>query len=219
MPAERTYVLDQAIRAVRPCGVVSVPGVYGGPVTVDMGSIVQKGLRLCSGQTHVKRYLEPLTKLIQEKKVSDTTFLITHRSNDLADGPRSLSDLQKQEGRLRESRVPSRVITSSRGTLWRLARPWPSQGHSQRQIERVEQVFEMIGKRPQTKPCEAPSAKTGPDLFAPPVPSCESAPFAHANNFMGPDPKTRNMIGTDRTRRHTLLQPPPLLTLEGCLRL
>jgi threonine dehydrogenase-like Zn-dependent dehydrogenase len=47
-----------------------------------MGSIVQKGLRLCSGQTHVKRYLEPLTKLIQEKKV-DTTFLITHRSTDL----------------------------------------------------------------------------------------------------------------------------------------
>ena len=51
-----------------------------------MGSIVQKGLRLCSGQTHVKRYLEPLTKLIQEKKV-DTTFLITHRSSDLTDGP------------------------------------------------------------------------------------------------------------------------------------
>jgi threonine dehydrogenase-like Zn-dependent dehydrogenase len=86
MPAERTYVLDQAIRAVRPCGVVSVPGVYGGPVSVNMGSIVQKGLRLCSGQTHVKRYLEPLTKLIQEQKV-DTTFLITHRSTDLADGP------------------------------------------------------------------------------------------------------------------------------------
>ena len=30
LPAERTYVLDQAIRAVRPCGVVSVPGVCGG---------------------------------------------------------------------------------------------------------------------------------------------------------------------------------------------
>ena len=86
MPAERTYVLNQAIRAVRPSGVVSIPGVYGGPVSVNMGSIVQKGLRLCSGQTHVKRYLEPLTKLIQEKKV-DTTFLITHRSTDLADGP------------------------------------------------------------------------------------------------------------------------------------
>ena len=35
---------------------------------------------------HVKRYLEPLTKLIQEKKV-DTTFIITHRSTDFADGP------------------------------------------------------------------------------------------------------------------------------------
>ena len=84
--AERTTALDQAIRAVRPCGVVSVPGVYGGPVTVNMGQIVQKGLTLRSGQTHVKRYLEPLTKLIQEKKV-DTTFMITHRSNKLDDGP------------------------------------------------------------------------------------------------------------------------------------
>ena len=84
--SERTTALDQAIRAVRPCGVVSVPGVYGGPVTVNMGQIVQKGLTLRSGQTHVKRYLEPLTKLIQEKKV-DTTFLITHRSSNLEDGP------------------------------------------------------------------------------------------------------------------------------------
>ena len=84
--AERTTALDQAIRAVRPCGVVSVPGVYGGPVTVNMGQIVQKGLTMRSGQTHVKRYLEPLTKLIQDKKV-DTTFLITHRSDKLEDGP------------------------------------------------------------------------------------------------------------------------------------
>ena len=83
---ERTAALDQAIRAVRPCGVVSVPGVYGGPVTVNMGQIVQKGLTMRSGQTHVKRYLEPLTKLIQDKKV-DTTFMITHRSNKLEDGP------------------------------------------------------------------------------------------------------------------------------------
>ena len=42
MPAERTYVLDQAIRAVRPCGVVSVPGVYGGPVTVDMARLCRR---------------------------------------------------------------------------------------------------------------------------------------------------------------------------------
>jgi threonine dehydrogenase-like Zn-dependent dehydrogenase len=71
---------------VRPCGIVSVPGVYGGPVPVNMGSIVQKGLTLKSGQTHVKRYLEPLTNLIQEGKF-DTASLITHRSTNLADGP------------------------------------------------------------------------------------------------------------------------------------
>ena len=83
MPAERTYVLDQAIRAVRPCGVVSVPGVYGGPLTINMGSIVQKGLRLCSGQTHVKRYLEPLTKLIEERRSTPPSSLA---ARILADG-------------------------------------------------------------------------------------------------------------------------------------
>ena len=86
LPLERTFALEQALKAVRPAGTVSIPGVYGGPVTVNMGQIVQKGLTLRSGQTHVKRYLEPLTKLIEQKKV-DTTFLITHRSNDLKEGP------------------------------------------------------------------------------------------------------------------------------------
>ena len=83
---QRPYVLNEAIKAVRPCGIISVPGVYGGPVPVNMGAIVQKGLTMRSGQTHVKRYLEPLTKLIQEGKL-DTMSMITHRSTDLADGP------------------------------------------------------------------------------------------------------------------------------------
>jgi threonine dehydrogenase-like Zn-dependent dehydrogenase len=39
-----------------------------------------------SGQTSVKRYLEPLTKLIQENKV-DTTSIISHRGTRLEDGP------------------------------------------------------------------------------------------------------------------------------------
>lgn len=33
---------------------------------IDMGSVVQKGLTIKGGQTHVKRYLETLTELIQE---------------------------------------------------------------------------------------------------------------------------------------------------------
>ncbi len=83
---ERPIALAEAIRAVRPCGIVSVPGVYGGPVPINMGSIVQKGLTMKSGQTHVKRYLEPLLKLIQEGKI-DTSSLITHRSTELSEGP------------------------------------------------------------------------------------------------------------------------------------
>jgi threonine dehydrogenase-like Zn-dependent dehydrogenase len=96
LPSERTFVLDQAIQAVRPGGTVSVPGVYGGPVSINMGSIVQKSPKLVSGQTSVKRYLERLTKLIQEKKV-DTTSLITHRSTELEDGPGLYETFKKKK--------------------------------------------------------------------------------------------------------------------------
>ncbi|WP_182084128.1 zinc-dependent alcohol dehydrogenase [Aureimonas sp. ME7] len=85
-PVEREFVLTQAIKAVRPGGVVSVPGVYGGPLSINMGQIVQKGLTMRSGQTHVKRYLEPLTKLIQEGKI-DMRSVVSHHSTDLAEGP------------------------------------------------------------------------------------------------------------------------------------
>ena len=83
---QRPYALEQAVIAVRPSGTVSVPGVYGGPVPVNMGAVVQKGLTIKTGQTHVKRYTDKLAKLIQDGKI-DPTFLITHRSTNLADGP------------------------------------------------------------------------------------------------------------------------------------
>ena len=83
---QRPYALEQMIQAVRSCGIVSIPGVYAGPIPINMGALVQKGLTIKSGQTHVKRYLEPLTKLIQDGTI-DPTFLITHRSTKLEDGP------------------------------------------------------------------------------------------------------------------------------------
>ena len=83
---QRPYALEQAIMAVRASGIVSVPGVYAGPVPVNMGSVVQKGLTIRSGQTHVKRFLEELTGLISSGRI-DPTFLITHRSANLEDGP------------------------------------------------------------------------------------------------------------------------------------
>ncbi len=83
---ERPYALNEAIMAVRPGGIVSVPGVYGGPVLMNMGNIVQKSLTLKSGQTSVKRYLDVLTKHIQDGKF-DMTSMVTHRSTDLEEGP------------------------------------------------------------------------------------------------------------------------------------
>jgi threonine dehydrogenase-like Zn-dependent dehydrogenase len=83
---QRPYALEQAVQAVRASGIVSVPGVYGGPVPVNMAAVVQKGLTIRSGQTHVKRYLEELSGLIADGTI-DPTFLITHRSTDLAQGP------------------------------------------------------------------------------------------------------------------------------------
>ncbi|WGF90838.1 zinc-dependent alcohol dehydrogenase [Marinivivus vitaminiproducens] len=83
---QRPYALEQMIQAVRPSGIASVPGVYAGPVPINMAAVVQKGLTIRSGQTHVKRYLEPLARLIQESRL-DPTFLITHRSGELAEGP------------------------------------------------------------------------------------------------------------------------------------
>ena len=83
---QRPYALEQMITAVRASGIVSVPGVYAGPIPVNMGSVVQKGLTIRSGQTHVKRFLEELTGLIQSGKI-DPTFLITHRSSNLEQGP------------------------------------------------------------------------------------------------------------------------------------
>ena len=83
---ERPYALNQAIQACKPSGIVSVPGVYTGAVPVMMASVVQKGLTIRSGQTHVKRWLEELTGLIQKGTI-DPTFLITHRTSDLTRGP------------------------------------------------------------------------------------------------------------------------------------
>ncbi len=83
---QRPYALEQMVMAVRPSGNISVPGVYSGPVPVNLAAIIQKGITIKTGQTHVKRYLDKLTKLIQDGTI-DPTFLITHRSHDLKEGP------------------------------------------------------------------------------------------------------------------------------------
>ena len=84
---ERPYALNEAIMACRPGGIVSVPGVYVGPIgPVMMGAFMNKSLTMKTGQTHMLRYMEPLLKRIQNGEI-DPSFIITHRSTKLEDGP------------------------------------------------------------------------------------------------------------------------------------
>ena len=77
--ADRGHALRQAILAVRKGGRVSIPGVYGGMLDKwPLGAMMEKGLELRSGQTHVQRYTEDLLARIQRGEI-DTTFLISHR--------------------------------------------------------------------------------------------------------------------------------------------
>ncbi|HEY9629948.1 MAG TPA: zinc-dependent alcohol dehydrogenase [Coleofasciculaceae cyanobacterium] len=78
METDRPNVLRQAIVACRKGGTVSVPGVYTGFVDkIPMGAFMNKGLTMKTGQTHVHRYLQPLTERIQKGEI-DPSFLITH---------------------------------------------------------------------------------------------------------------------------------------------
>lgn len=76
---DRGHVIRQVIMATRKGGRVSMPGVYGGFIDkFPIGSLMQKGLTLRTGQTHVQRYSQALYTAIAEGKI-DTTFLISHR--------------------------------------------------------------------------------------------------------------------------------------------
>lgn len=77
--ADRGHVLRMALMAVRKGGRVSIPGVYGGMVDkFPIGALMQKGVEVRTGQTHVQRYTRDLLNRIMEGQI-DTTFLISHR--------------------------------------------------------------------------------------------------------------------------------------------
>ena len=76
---DRGHVIRQVIMATRKGGRVSMPGVYGGFLDkFPIGALMQKGLTLRTGQTHVHKYNQPLYTAIAGGKI-DTTFLISHR--------------------------------------------------------------------------------------------------------------------------------------------
>jgi threonine dehydrogenase-like Zn-dependent dehydrogenase len=56
-----------------------MPGVYGGFLDkFPLGALMEKGLQVKTGQTHVQRYTKDLLDRIGEGEL-DTTFLISHR--------------------------------------------------------------------------------------------------------------------------------------------
>jgi threonine dehydrogenase-like Zn-dependent dehydrogenase len=76
--ADRIHGLRQVIVACRKGGRISMPGVYGGVADkFPIGALMEKGLSVRSGQTHVQKYSEKLLDLILGEL--DTTFLISHR--------------------------------------------------------------------------------------------------------------------------------------------
>jgi threonine dehydrogenase-like Zn-dependent dehydrogenase len=83
---DRPHVLREMIYACRPAGTLSVPGVYGGLVDkIPFGALMNKGLTLRTGQTHVNRWADDLLRRIEEGQI-DPSFVITH-SVSLAEGP------------------------------------------------------------------------------------------------------------------------------------
>jgi threonine dehydrogenase-like Zn-dependent dehydrogenase len=75
---DRAHVLREAILCCRKGGTVSVPGVYVGVIDkLPFGAVMNKGLTIKTGQTHVQRYTGPLLQKIEGGEI-DPSFVITH---------------------------------------------------------------------------------------------------------------------------------------------
>jgi threonine dehydrogenase-like Zn-dependent dehydrogenase len=96
MATDRPHALRQAIHACRKGGTVSVPGVYGGFLDkFPFGQAFNKGLTLRMGQTHMRRYMQPLLERVQKGEI-DPSFVITHRMQ-LSDAPNGYETFKNKE--------------------------------------------------------------------------------------------------------------------------
>jgi len=83
---DRPHVLREMAYVCRPAGTLSVPGVYGGLIDkFPMGQIMNKGLTIRTGQTHVRKWTDDLLRRIEQGEL-DPSFVITHE-RPLAEGP------------------------------------------------------------------------------------------------------------------------------------
>jgi len=98
LETDRPHVLREMIYVCRPAGTLSVPGVYGGLLDkIPFGALMNKGLTLRTGQTHVNRWTGDLLRRIVEEQI-DPAFVITHRV-PLEQGPEMYKVFRdKQDG-------------------------------------------------------------------------------------------------------------------------
>ncbi|WP_114394484.1 zinc-dependent alcohol dehydrogenase [Oleisolibacter albus] len=79
LETERPMAVREAIYACRPGGIVSIAGVFGGLADkIPLGAMMNKGLTIRTGQTHVRRFATDLLRRIEEGQI-DPTVVITHR--------------------------------------------------------------------------------------------------------------------------------------------
>jgi threonine dehydrogenase-like Zn-dependent dehydrogenase len=88
METDRPIALREAIMSCRNGGTVSVVGVYGGFIDkFPMGAVMNRSLRIMTGQCHVQRYTKKLLGMIQNGDI-DPSFVITHHMR-LEDAPQA----------------------------------------------------------------------------------------------------------------------------------
>lgn len=86
LESDRPHVLREMIYVCRPAGTLSIPGVYGGLIDkIPFGAVMNKGLTIRTGQTHVNRWSDDLLRRIEEGQI-DPSFVITHTVG-LEEGP------------------------------------------------------------------------------------------------------------------------------------
>jgi len=96
LATDRVHVLRQAIMSCRMGGTVSVPGVYVGMGDkIPIGAMMNKGLTIKTGQTHVQAYTKPLLARIEAGDI-DPSFVVTHPAS-LEDAPEMYRKFRDKE--------------------------------------------------------------------------------------------------------------------------
>jgi threonine dehydrogenase-like Zn-dependent dehydrogenase len=78
---DRPIAVRDAILACRSAGIVSILGVYAGFVDkFPLGSLMNRGLTIRTGQCHVHRYMKKLLSRIEAGEI-DPSFVVSHHMN------------------------------------------------------------------------------------------------------------------------------------------